>query len=387
MTHQKQQRIVIVGAGLAGLRVAEGLRSRGYSGALTILGAEDRAPYDRPPLSKEVLRGEPPKTEILSEAALTALDADLRLGEPAQSVDLQNRVVRTAAGTHPFDTLVIATGSVARRIPGIGGHVLRTHADAVALRSSLSGARSVAVVGAGLIGCEVAASCRALGLEVDLYDVLAGPMIRVVGATTSAVVADLHRENGVRLRTGVTIGRDEHERLLADGVPIESDVVLQAVGGVPQVSWLDGSGLTLAHGVVCDEDGMAAEGVYAIGDAAIWAGHRSEHWTAAVQQADHVAARITGQQPPEAQPPYWWSDQFDLRIQGLGMPSPEGDTHLISWGPKQRTVALYSRDGRLTAAVGFSAPAAVMRLGADITEGTPVELVLERLTAPRPAAS
>jgi 3-phenylpropionate/trans-cinnamate dioxygenase ferredoxin reductase subunit len=384
MTHQPE-RILVVGSGLAGLQVAERLRARGYQGALTLLGAEDCAPYDRPPLSKEVLRGEVTQTELRSPEDLGALDADLRLGEPAESLDLDSRVVHTPSGEHPFDVLVIATGAVARRIPGVGGHVLRTHADAATLRDALGSARSVAIVGAGLIGCEVAASARALGLEVDLYDVLAGPMIRVVGATTSDVVADLHRENGVRLHTGVTIVRDEGRSLCANDVPVEADLILQAVGGAPDVAWLAGSGLSLAHGVVCDEDGRAADGVYAVGDVARWAGHRSEHWTAATHQADHVSARITGQEPPEMQPAYWWSDQYGLRIQGLGTPAPDDDTHVIMWGPKERTVALYSRDCRLTGAVGFSAPAAVMRLGADIIAGTDVDEVLNRLTAPRAA--
>ena len=383
MTHQ--ERIVIVGAGLAGLQVAERLRARGYQGRLTLLGAEDRAPYDRPPLSKGVLRGEVTSTELRSPEELGALEAELCFGEPAEALDLESRVVHTRQGGHPFDTLVIATGAVARRLPGIDGHVLRTLADAATLRDALANATSAAVVGAGLIGCEVAASARALGLEVDLYDVLAGPMIRVVGATASRAVADLHRSHGVRVHTSVTVTRDEQRNLLANGAAVEADLVLEAVGGVPDVAWLAGSGLLLTHGVVCDEDGRAADGVYAIGDVASWAGHRSEHWTAATHQADHVAARITGQEPPEAQPAYWWSDQHDLRIQGIGSPAPDDTTHLITWGPKERPVALYSRVGRLTGAVGFGAPAAVMRLGPDITAGAPVADVLERLTAPRPA--
>lgn len=382
------QHIVIVGSGLAGVHVAERLRARGYAGTLTMLGAEETAPYDRPPLSKEVLRGEQLSCDLRSPAELRALGVDLHLGAPAVALDVENRVVHTATRSYGSDAVVLATGASARRIPGIDGHVLRTLADATALRDAFRDAGRVAVVGAGLIGCEVAASARALGLEVDLYDVLAGPMIRVVGPTTSGVVAAMHREHGVRLQTQVTIVRDEARHLRAGDQPLEADVVLEAVGGVPDVGWLAGSGLILAHGVVCDEDGRAAEGVYAVGDVASWAGHRSEHWTAATQQADHVAARLTGQEPPAAQPAYWWSDQYGVRIQGLGSPRPDDTTHVLTWGPKERTVAIYSREGRLTAAVGFGAPAAVMRLGQDITSGTDVEEILTRLgatPAPTPA--
>jgi 3-phenylpropionate/trans-cinnamate dioxygenase ferredoxin reductase component len=381
MTDQPE-RIVVVGGGLAGLHVVESLRTRGYAGHVTLLGAEGVAPYDRPPLSKEVLLGGDLATDLRAEADLLALGADLRFDEPALSLDAEGRVVRTARGEHPADAVVLATGAVPRRVAGIDGHLLRTREDADSLRTALAAADSVAVVGAGLIGCEVAAAARARGARVDLYDVLAGPMIRVVGATVARVVADLHRAQGVAVHTGVTIGRHADRTLRADDRPIEADVVVEAVGGVPDVAWLAGSGLTLTHGVVCDEDGRAAEGVFAVGDVASWAGHRSEHWTAATTQADHVAARILGQTPQAAGPAYWWSDQYGLKIQGLGSPRPDDDAHVLTWGPKERTVAVYSREGRLTGAVGFGAPAAVMRLGADITAGTDVAEILERLTAP-----
>ena len=160
---------------------------------------------------------------------------------------------------------------------------------------------------------------------------------------------------------------------------LAADVVLEAIGAVPETGWLEGSQLRLDDGVVCDADGRAAEDVYAVGDVARWDGRRSEHWTNAGWQADRVAAAILGQEPPLAEPAYWWSDQYDIKLQGLGAPGPDDDVHLITWGPKARTVALYARDGRLTGVVGFSAASAVMRLRADIAAGTEISEVLARL--------
>lgn len=247
--------------------------------------------------------------------------------------------------------------------------------DAARLRASLVSGGRVGIVGAGLIGCEVAASSRALGLDVVLHDVATAPMIRVLGPAVAEVIAELHRDNGVRLRLGASVGRDD----------IDAETIVEAVGTRPEVDWLAGSGLAVEDGVRCDGDGLAAEGVYAVGDVANWDGHRSEHWTAATRQADHVAACITGQAVPAAEPAYWWSDQYGLRIQGLGSPAAGDTPHLLTWGPRERTVALYSHDGRLTGAVGFGAPAAVMRLGGHILRGADVGLALEALSAPRPA--
>ena len=174
----------------------------------------------------------------------------------------------------------------------------------------------------------------------------------------------------MRLHLGAAVARgDDGELALADGTVLEADVVLEAIGAVPETGWLEGSQVRLDDGVVCDAAGRAADGVYAAGDVARWDGRRSEHWTSAGEQADRVAAAILGQEPPPPGPPYWWSDQYDLKLQGLGAPGPDDDAHLIKWGPKARTVALYARDGRLTGVVGFSAAAAVMRLRADIAAG------------------
>jgi 3-phenylpropionate/trans-cinnamate dioxygenase ferredoxin reductase subunit len=262
----------------------------------------------------------------------------------------------------------------------VHGQVLRTLDDAIDLRGMLSPGARLAIVGAGLIGCEVAASARSTGAEVDLIDVLAGPLVRVVGTRVCGLVADLHREHGVRLHMGTAAARTEAGQLaLADGTVLTADIVLEAIGAVPETGWLEGSQLRLDDGVVCDAAGRAADGVYAVGDVARWDGRRSEHWTNVGAQADQVAAAITGQAPAPAQPAYWWSDQYDIKLQGLGAPAPDDDVHLITWGPKARTVALYERDGRLTGVVGFSAAAAVMKLRADIAAGSAISGVLDRL--------
>ena len=387
----------MIGAGLAGLRTVERLRHRGYRGRVVLLGAERHLPYDRPPLSKQVLRGELGDPWLRQAADYAALNVDIRLSYHVRELDTERRVIGSAdAGARMnYDVLVIATGASPRRLPGLNGLVLRTLDDARDLRGLLRPGTRLAVVGAGLIGCEVAASARSMdNVEVDLVDVLAGPLVRVVGVGVCELVADLHREHGVRLHMGTAAtrvgpgaeagggdGPGAGQLALADGTVLTADVVLEAIGAVPETGWLEGSQLALSDGVVCDATGRAADDVYAVGDVARWDGRRSEHWTNAGAQADRVAAAILGQEQPPPEIPYWWSDQYDIKLQGLGAPGPDDDVHLITWGPKARTVALYASDGRLTGAVGFSAAAAVMRLRADIATGTAVADVLARLTA------
>jgi 3-phenylpropionate/trans-cinnamate dioxygenase ferredoxin reductase subunit len=374
--------VTVVGAGLAGLRTVERLRQRGYPHRIVLLGAEQHPPYDRPPLSKQVLRGEAAEPWLRAADDYAGLDVDVRLAHPVTGLDTERRVLRAHDAELPYDVLVIATGASPRRVPGIDGRVLRTLDDARDLRAILGPGVRLAIVGAGLIGCEVAASARSLGASVDLVDVLRGPLVRVVGPRVCDLVADLHREHGVRLHMETRAARTEAGHLdLAGGMIVPADVVLEAVGAVPETGWLEGSGLGLDDGVVCDAAGRAAADVYAVGDVARWDGRRSEHWTNAGVQADRVAAVILGQQPAAADLPYWWSDQYDIKLQGLGAPGPDDDVHLVSWGPKARTVALYAHDGRLTGVVGFSAARAVMRLRADITAGAPVDDVLDRLAS------
>jgi 3-phenylpropionate/trans-cinnamate dioxygenase ferredoxin reductase subunit len=374
-------KVLVVGGGLAGVRTVERLRSRGYAGDITLLAAEPHAPYDRPPLSKQVLRNSTDGTTLRSAAELAGLGVEVRLGDPATELDPSARSVVTAAGEkYPYDAVVIATGARPRQLPDLGGLVLRTIEDARELRSRLTPGSTLTVVGAGLIGCEVAASARALGVEVDLVDLASGPMVRVVGPTVALRIAQVHADRGVRLHLGTRVTRDADGGLRTeDDAPLGADTVLQAIGAEPITEWLAGSGLPLSDGVVCDADGRVADGVFAVGDVARWDGHRSEHWTAGVNQADHVAAVLLGQPPAPAEAAYWWSDQYDLKIQGIGSPAATDRVDTVLWGPKQRPVAVYSDAGTTTGVVGFSAAGAVARLRTDVAAGTPVAEVLTKL--------
>ena len=385
----------MVGAGLAGLRTAEALRERGFDGDLVLVGEEPHLPYDRPPLSKHVLRGEREPMYLRPQADYAALDLDLRLGTHVTALDAAAAQVQTVDGPIPYDVVVIATGAAPRRLPAatglLGVHALRGLDDCFALRAELVAGARLGIVGAGLIGCEVAASARSLGLEVAVVDVLSGPMVRVLGEDVAERITQLHAEHGVHLHMGTGVAEVQQQAgrvtglVTSGGIEIPVDVLLEAMGAVPATDWLADSGLTIADGVLCDEVGQAAPGVFAVGDVARWHDlrfgehRRVEHWTRAVEQSAVVAAAILGERAPLNVPPYWWSDQYNLKLQGLGWVEPGDDVALIEVGPKSRTLALYSRESRLTGVVGFSAAAAVMRLRPDIVAGTPVAEVLAGL--------
>jgi 3-phenylpropionate/trans-cinnamate dioxygenase ferredoxin reductase subunit len=271
------RRIVIVGASLAGLRAAETLRARGFDGELTIIGDELHRPYDRPPLSKQVLQGiwDPEQAFFHRKDGYGALALDMRLGVRAASVDLRVRRVTLADGTcADYDRLIVATGARARTLAGIapraGLFVLRSLDDAIALRGELTNASRVAIVGAGFIGLEVAASCRARGLHVTVIEALPVPLSAILAPSLCEMVAALHRDHGVDLRTGVVvtdvIGESRVAGVaLSDGSRISADVVVVGIGVTPNTEWLEHTGLTLDNGIVCDGSGEAAPGVYAAG--------------------------------------------------------------------------------------------------------------------------
>lgn len=386
--------VLIVGAGLAGVRVATSLRARGHSGAITLLGQESHLPYDRPPLTKRMLQEGADPSAFLELADYRAMDIDLRLGCRAERLDLTTRAVHLDTGEVVFaESVVIATGAHPRLLPDSdridGVHTLRTLDDLRAIRSALSSRTRVTIVGAGLIGCEAAASLRVAGFDVTVVESLPGPCIRVVGTELAVILAEIHRARGVKLRFGVGVTEialkpDRHRVAalnLTDGSSVESDLVILGLGVSPTVAWLEQSGLELSDGVLCDDHGAASSpGIYAVGDAARWMNkasgksHRAEHWTRATEQADIVAARILNQATPDSLPvPYWWSEQYDLKLQGLGATGNGQDVIICSVGPKNRPLGLYSLQGKLSGAVGFGVTRQLMKMRTLLDASTPIE--------------
>ncbi len=375
--------VAIVGASVAGMHAAHTLRREGFEGRISVIDADPNRPYDRPPLSKQVLAGEWEPDRIVLPAANEDLGIDWHLGQRAERLDLDRRTVSLAGGDAvAFDAAVIATGASARRLPGQpdleGVHVLRTLDDCLAVRHHLdAGPRRVVVVGAGFIGAEVAATCRERGHEVTMLEVADVPLERALGPIIGEVCADLHREHGVDLRlgTGITgfVGSQRVEAVtLDDGTSVEADVVVVGVGVTPNTAWLEGSGLELADGVVCDETLLAAPGVVAAGDLARWPSARYgellrvEHWETAVQQGEAAARRLLAD-GSNAQPfdpvPWFWSDQYDRKIQLAGRSGADHDVELVHGSfDEKRFVVLYGRDGVASGVLGFNRPRHVMQL-------------------------
>jgi 3-phenylpropionate/trans-cinnamate dioxygenase ferredoxin reductase subunit len=380
--------VVVIGAGLAGVRTAERLREGGYAGAITLVGEEAEPPYDRPPLSKQVLRGEREVVRLREPDSYADLGLELRLGVRAASLDVEARRVELDDGTTiDYETLVVATGATPRVLPGDlqqGVHVLRSAEDCRRLRASAADARQAVVVGGGFIGCEVAASLRLMQLDVTVVELASAPLVGVLGEQLSADVVRLHEGNGVTMRCGVGVDALEgDERVtgvrLLDGSVVAADLVVVGLGVTPAVEWLADSGLVIDNGLTCDESGRtSAPGVFAVGDVANWhdprAGRarRYEHWTSAVDQAAVVAQTIlTGVAESLLPVPYFWSDQYKVKIQSLGVPSGAADEIVVLELSDIKRLALYGTDGVLTGAVSFSSPAAVMKMRPLLTDRTP----------------
>ncbi len=389
---------MVVGASLAGVRGVEALRRDGYGGELVLVGEETHAPYDRPPLSKQLLAGSmEPEQLALHREPWEDLDVELRLGVRASSLDAAARQVVLADGERiPYEGLLIATGARARTLPGApeleGIHVLRTLDDALALRAALERSPRVLIVGAGFIGAEVAATCRGRGLDVTMVEPLEAPMVRGLGLQIGEVAAALHRDHGVDLRCGVGVealegtGRVERARL-SDGSTLETDAVLVGIGAVPATEWLEGSGLEIRSGVVCDAScATSLPGVTVAGDVArfphplLGEEVRIEHWTHAIEMGEAAARRLlidASEAPTFGGVPYVWTDQYDRKIQIAGRVG-EGDAlHVVEGSLKEpRFVAVFGRDGRPTAAIAMNRPAALMRLKRRIAEGASLAEVL-----------
>lgn len=372
--------VVIVGTSAAGVSAARTLRRSGFGGAITMIGSEPDAPYQKPPLSKSLLDGDPNGgVSAIGFGVNTDLGVSMRLGYPATAVDLSDRVVHTAVADYPFGGLVIAAGAApvnpwtANGLEGL--HVLRTLADAIALRQHLARASRVAVIGAGFIGAEVTAAARKRGLPVTLIDALPTPHATTLGELVGSTCVALHREHGTRLRLGSTVvaieGDDVVRGVRLDGDEfIDADLVVVGVGVRPVTGWLADSGLRLNDGVECDEycrvlaeRGNATDGVVAAGDIARWhnavfgESARLEHWDNAVAQGKAAALTLLGGASPYAPVPYFWSDQYDTKIQFVGSARYDDDVVILEGDVVGRSfIAGYVRRGRIVGAAAIDRP-------------------------------
>jgi NADPH-dependent 2,4-dienoyl-CoA reductase/sulfur reductase-like enzyme len=357
--------VVIVGAGLAGSRCAETLRAKGFDGRVVLVGEEPTAPYERPTLSKEFLAGERDKVELREAEFWAERDIELVLGRRIESVDLLHR---SAGEGLDWDALVIATGARARRLPfdvPAGVHTLRTVADAEALRGELSPGSRLVIVGAGFVGAEVASTARKLGAEVTVLDIARVPLERVLGPEVGGLLADRYRARGVDLRPGTGLARfveDARGRVsavaLSDGSSVPCSSALVAVGAEPAVELVEAD----RGGIPTDACGRTAlPGVYACGDvASAWRPSvsrrvRVEHWTSAAGQAASVARAIMGEERPYDDLPYFWSDQFGLRLQHVGH-AEEWAAVDIEGDPDSFTARYLDGEGRPRAALLANRP-------------------------------
>jgi NADPH-dependent 2,4-dienoyl-CoA reductase/sulfur reductase-like enzyme len=378
MGTRRPARVVVVGGGLGAARTIAQLRRRGYDGEVVLLCAEDRPPYDRPPLSKAVLAGEKNDTALRFDTA--ELRVHLRLGTSATGLDLARRVVRTGSGDVPFDRLVLATGARPVRLPGPGAQLtLRTLEDALALRARLVPDARVVLIGASWIGAEVATAALAYGCSVTCLEAGPAPLAQALGAEVGATFLPWWR--GVDLRTGTAVASVEADRVeLADGTAVPADVVVTGVGVRPETGWLADSGLALDRGIVVDEHLVSSDpDVVALGDvAARWSPRvgarvRIEHWedagSAGAVAAGTLLADDPADQPVHDPVPYFWSDQFGHKVQYVGAHRPEdGAVEREPGDTPGRTVTWLDDAGRVTAVLTVDRPresAAAAQLVAD----------------------
>jgi 3-phenylpropionate/trans-cinnamate dioxygenase ferredoxin reductase subunit len=390
--HHSDKGIVIVGGGLAAARTAEQLRRSEFTGRITIVSDEAHLPYDRPPLSKEVLRKEVDDVALKPREFYDEKDIILRLGAAATGLDATAQTVTLADGTVlGYDELVIATGLIPRRIPAFpdleGVRVLRSFDESMALREHATEAQHAVVIGAGFIGCEVAASLRSLGVDVVLVEPQPTPLAAVLGEQIGELVARLHRDEGVDVRTGVGVAElrgDTHveQVVLSDGTELTADLVVVGIGSRPATEWLEGSGIDVDNGVLCDEAGRTSvANVWALGDVASWrdaTGHqaRVEHWSNVADQARVVVPAMLGQDvAPVVVVPYFWSDQYDVKIQCLGEPEATDIVHLVE-DDGRKFLAYYERDGVVVGVVGGGMPGKVMKARGKIAAATPIAEML-----------
>jgi 3-phenylpropionate/trans-cinnamate dioxygenase ferredoxin reductase component len=394
---QAESTVIVVGASLAGWRAVEALRTDGYEGTITLVGGEPHLPYDRPPLSKQVLAGTWPaeKAVLADKRRSSELRVHEVLGHRATALDAEARRVTLDDGNElQGDGLVITTGATPRPLPNTedlsqadGLFTLRTLDDALALRAAVTATEGaqVIVVGAGFIGSEVASTCSALGCKVTVLEALAIPLQPILGPEIGAHCGSLHGAHGVELRTGVAVGSVRRaapnggsaggrrlEVELDGGEVLAADVVVVGIGVVPETGWLHDSGLILENGVVCDDRLFAADGVVAAGDVARWNWRhdgseemiRIEHWNLAAE-AGVAAARnlLAGRSDATSftPVPYFWSDQYGIRFQVIGSPRGSDEVKVVDGSfAEGKFVALFGRDDRLRAVMAIGRPRQLM---------------------------
>ncbi len=431
------RRVVVVGASLAGVRTCGGLRAEGFDGEIVLIGNEVHAPYDRPPLSKKVLAGEwePDRIALFRAGEQESLQLDLRIGTAAVGLSIADRMVTLAdASTVAYDGLVIATGAALRRLPGQPDHPsvfeLRTLDDSLALRDRLiAGDQRVTVIGAGFIGLEVAATARLLGNTVTVLEGASAPLIRGLGAAMGGAVTLIHADHDVTIRCGVQVRSLQLER---DSIDVHvtdpdgsmsvvvSDIVVVGVGVAPATAWLEGSGVQLRDGVVCDatlnalretakvdagsdpavsgsrESDVAnrVPNVFAAGDIARWPNPqfdheemRVEHWTNASEQGLAVAKNLLAvgrgdAAEPFSTVPFFWSEQFGKRIQFIGRAAGDDDIAIVRGSIEDRSfLALYGKHGRLRGALGMAMPKQLMQCRALLLSNLSFDDAIEAVAA------
>lgn len=364
-----------MGVSLAGLRAVETLRADGYMGTITWIGAEPTLPYDRPPLSKQVLRGdwEVERVWLRPPEEYSALNLDLRLGMPVVDLDASERTLGLADGRRlPFDAAIIATGAHPRRLVDLPRleniFYLRTLEDSLTLRAALQRGQKLTIIGAGFIGLEIASTARARGVEVTIIEMLRAPLVGVLGEHMAGVMEAMHRAHGVDVRCGTrvreVVGQGTVEGvLLESGETIPTDVLVVAAGVVPETGWLETSGMDVADGIVCDRYCRTSiPGIYAAGDVCRWYNPlygthmRIEHWTNALEQGGRAAHNLlSGDTEPYASVPYFWSDQYEARIQFAGWAPDFDDVRVVDGAVDEFSfAALYRRGDACVAVLTFS---------------------------------
>jgi 3-phenylpropionate/trans-cinnamate dioxygenase ferredoxin reductase subunit len=373
--------VVIVGTGVAGATAAFALRTEGYDGRIVLIGEEPYHPYPRPPLSKEVLRGERDiaKLKLRPDSFYDTKRVELLMGRTVTHVDVGSHTVALDDGeTVPFDDLILATGGRPRPLrtghdlPSV--HLLRNLQDTLRLREDLTPGTRVVVVGAGFIGAEVAASARSLGCEVLILEAASSPMNRLLPPILAKSYVALHHDHGVELRTGVGVdrveqGSDHTQVHTTDGTLIEADVVVVGIGIIPNVELAEDAGIQVANGIVVDEHGQtSAPHVWATGDVSeqpnmLRGGRlRVEHWQTAQHHAAALAANIVGKPTPFVHVPWAWSDQYDVNMQVCGWPTAEDEVTIRGDLDSYDALLVFKHDGLLTGAVGLNRGAEVRAL-------------------------